>query len=59
MTDILRGMDKPSYEKTKKEVCRMKNRIWIFWHWIKARIKEALGLKLTPFEDFMIEIGLY
>lgn len=37
----------------------MKNRIWIFWHWIKARIKEALGLKLTPFEDFMIEIGLY
>ena len=37
----------------------MKNRIWIFLVTTKARLKEAIGLKLTPFEDFMIEIGLY
>ena len=37
----------------------MYNKIWIFALTKKAKIKEALGLRLTPFEDFLIEIGLY
>ena len=37
----------------------MYNRVWIFSLRLKARIKEALGIRLTAFEDFMIEIGLY
>lgn len=36
----------------------MKNKIWFKWHFYKGALKEALGLKLTPFENFMIEIGL-
>lgn len=37
----------------------MKNRIWIFGLTLKARLKDALGMKLTNFEQFLIEIGLY
>lgn len=36
----------------------MKNKIWFGAIRMKARIKEALGLKLSPWEDFVIEIGL-
>jgi len=36
----------------------MKNKIWFSMERMKARIKEALGLRLTPWEDFVIEIGL-
>ena len=32
---------------------------WWFLNYAKARVKEAIGLKLTAFEDFTIEIGLY
>jgi len=37
----------------------MFNRIWIGYWNLRGRIKEALGIKLTPFEDFMVEIRLY
>ncbi len=37
----------------------MYNRIWFWTLNMKARIKETIGLKLTPWEDFLIEIGLY
>lgn len=36
----------------------MYNRIWFLVLRTKARIKEALNMKLTPWEDFIIEIGL-
>ena len=37
----------------------MRNRIWIWWETFKAETKDALGLKLTEWEDFIIRIGLY
>jgi len=37
----------------------MKNNIWFAVIRTKARVKEALGLRLSPWEDFLIEIGLY
>lgn len=37
----------------------MKNKIWYAVLRAKARVKEALGFRLSPFEDFIIEIGLY
>ncbi len=37
----------------------MKTKIWLAFERTKARLKEAMGLKLSPWEDFMIEIGLY
>lgn len=37
----------------------MKNKIWFAIIRTKARVKEALGLKISPWEDFVIEIGLY
>ena len=37
----------------------MRNKIWFRYWNLKGRIKEALGMKLTPFEDFMVEIRLY
>lgn len=36
----------------------MYNRIWIWAITSKAKLKESLGLELTDFEDFLIEIGL-
>ena len=36
----------------------MYNKIWFAMIRAKARIKEAVGLKLSPWEDFIIEIGL-
>lgn len=36
----------------------MYNRIWFVVNRTKARIKEAIGLRLSPWEDFLIEIGL-
>lgn len=37
----------------------MYNKIWL-WAWTtKAKLKEVLGLELSDFEDFIIEIGLY
>jgi len=49
----------PSYEKITKEVTIMYNKLWFGTLRLKARIKEAVGLKLSPWEDFLIEIGLY
>ena len=37
----------------------MYNRVWIWILTTKAKLKEAMGLRLTPWEDFLIEIGLY
>jgi hypothetical protein len=37
----------------------MYNKIWFWALNTKALIKEAIGLKLTDFERFIIEIGLY
>ena len=37
----------------------MYNRVWIWVLTTKAKLKEAMGLRLTPWEDFLIEIGLY
>lgn len=37
----------------------MYNRLWIWALTTKAKLKECLGIKLTDFEDFLIEIGLY
>ena len=37
----------------------MYNKIWIWALTTKAKLKEAIGIRLTPFEDFLIEIGLY
>lgn len=37
----------------------MLNKLWFRTIRAKARIKEAMGFKLTPWEDFIIEIGLY
>ena len=33
----------------------------IWWNFMltKAKIKEALGLRLKPFEDFAIRVSLY
>ena len=36
----------------------MKNKIWFAVIRLKARLKEAIGAELTPWEDFLIEIGL-
>lgn len=36
----------------------MYNRIWFWGLRTKALFKELLHIKLTPFEDFIIEIGL-
>lgn len=36
----------------------MYNRIWFLGLRTKALFKEAIGLKLTDFERFIIEIGL-
>jgi len=36
----------------------MYNRIWFWGNRMKARIKDALSMKLTPWEEFLIEIGL-
>ena len=47
----------PPYEKYKGGMI-MKNKIWYNVLRMRARIKEALGFKLSPFEDFIIEIGL-
>ena len=53
-----RGITMPSYE-VKKGGKYMKLKLWIWSNTGKARIKESLGFKLTPIEDFMVEIGLY
>lgn len=37
----------------------MKNKIWIWLVMKRAELKEALGLELTDWEDFLIRIGLY
>lgn len=37
----------------------MFNKIWIGVLILKARIKEALGIKLNPTDNFLIEIRLY
>lgn len=37
----------------------MRLRMWLCAERCKARLKDALGMKLTPWEDFMIEIALY
>lgn len=37
----------------------MYNRIWFWTLNAKARVKDAMGMKLTPWEQFLIEIGLY
>ena len=37
----------------------MYNKIWFWGLETKALIKEALHMKLTAFEEFIIEIGLY
>ena len=42
-----------------KEDKKMLNKLWFRTIRAKARIKEAMGFKLTPWEDFIIEIGLY
>ena len=36
----------------------MHNRIWFWGLRTKALFKEAIGMKLTDFEKFIIEIGL-
>lgn len=37
----------------------MYNKIWFAVVRFKARLKEAVGAELSPWEDFVIEIGLY
>ncbi len=37
----------------------MFNRIWMWAITQKARFKDAVGLKTTNFEDFLLEIRLY
>lgn len=45
--------------RSTKEVMAMFNKIWFWALRTRARIKEAMNMKLSPFEDFIIEIGLY
>lgn len=42
-----------------RSVVYMLNKIWIGILTLKARIKEAIGIKLKPTDDFLIEIRLY
>ena len=37
----------------------MLNKIWMASITAKARVKEALGLKLTSMDNFLLEIRLY
>ena len=35
----------------------MKNKIWFKFNWVRAELKEMIGMKLTPFDEFILEIG--
>ena len=35
----------------------MKTKIWFLSQWIKAGLKEVIGLNLSPWETFILEIG--
>lgn len=37
----------------------MFNKIWMASLTLKARIKEAMGMKLTSMDNFLLEIRLY
>ena len=37
----------------------MVNKIWMGALTLKARVKEALNMKLSSFDDFLLEIRLY
>ncbi len=35
----------------------MKNKLWFKFNWIRAGLKEIIGIKLSSFDEFILEIG--
>lgn len=36
----------------------MFNKIWFYGQFLKAALKDAIGIKLSSYEEFILDIGL-